>query len=120
MTDQQKRKRGRRFIWHDGDFVVVEPGERLPERKIDKRLRAGPVELGKIRRARNVTQTELAGAMGIDQAEISRLERRGDFHLSTVLNYLNGLDATELEVTITFGDGSEMVLPMAVRGASSR
>jgi DNA-binding transcriptional regulator YiaG len=118
MTDEQKRTRARRFIWLDGDFVVLEPGEQLPERKIDKRLRAGPVELGKIRRARNVTQTELAAAMGVDQAEISRLERRGDFRLSTVLNYLNGLDATGLEVTITFGDGSEMVLPMPVRKAS--
>jgi len=121
MTEREQRARGRRFVWRDGDFVAVKRGERVAPRKIDQQVGAGPgFELGQIRRARNMTQTELAGAMGIDQAEVSRLERRDDVHVSTVLNYLNSLDVAELEVTLTFRDGTEMVLPVDLESAGRR
>jgi DNA-binding XRE family transcriptional regulator len=99
-----------RFVWQEGDFVVVRPGEQ-PRRPARSRA-SGSVELAKVRRAQEVTQSELAEQLGVGQEQISRFERRGDFRMSTVLEYLKGLDVTDVELTLTFQDGTEMVLPL--------
>jgi len=44
--------------------------------------------LAEIRKAADLTQAEVALAMGVNQSDISRLERRGDMLLSTLATYL--------------------------------
>lgn len=49
-----------------------------------------------------VPQTELAARTGLDQPEVSRLERRPDHLVSTLRRYVEALGG-ELEVTARFG-----------------
>jgi len=37
-----------------------------------------------LRKARNITQAELAKALGVKQEQVSRSEKRADIHLSTL------------------------------------
>jgi len=47
------------------------------------------------------TQADVAAATGIDQAEISRIERREDLRLSTLRRYAGALGA-ECEIVFVF------------------
>jgi len=49
------------------------------------------------------TQVEVAEAMGVAQAEVSRLEGRTDSKLSTIERYVEALGG-EFEVVARFGD----------------
>jgi hypothetical protein len=107
-----RKPRAEPFVSREGDFVVVKPGEE-PKRPGRPRERVGPgLELGELRRARNITQEELAATMGVDQAQVSRLEGRGDFRLSTLLEYLRGLGATGAAIAVNFDDAPDVVLPV--------
>ncbi|UAK53335.1 helix-turn-helix domain-containing protein [Mycolicibacterium smegmatis] len=48
------------------------------------------VELSRIRNLADLTQAQLAEAMGTKQTVVSRLERQTDWKLSTLASYLNG------------------------------
>jgi hypothetical protein len=50
-----------------------------------------------------VSQVELAAAMGVDQAFVSRLERRADVKLSAVRQYVTALGG-QLELGVRFTD----------------
>lgn len=54
-----------------------------------------------VREAMHRTQADVAAAAGVDQAEISRIERRGDVRLSTMRKYAGALGA-ECEVVFVF------------------
>ncbi len=51
------------------------------------------------------SQVEVAEAMGVAQAEVSRLEGRADTKLSTIVRYVKALGG-EVEVVARFGDRS--------------
>jgi transcriptional regulator with XRE-family HTH domain len=52
------------------------------------------IDLAAIRRATGLTQTELAAALGVGQAQISKLERQDDMLISTLASYLKAVEAT--------------------------
>lgn len=104
-----------RFVWQDGDFVVVRPGER-PRRPARSRA-GGSMELAKIRR--EVTQNEVDEELGSGRNRPLGWSA-GDFRMSTVLEYLQGLDVTDVELTLKFHDGTEMVLPVPLEPGSGR
>ena len=57
--------------------------------------------LAELRRAAQLTQTDLGAAMGLPQAKVSRLERGGDMLLSTFTRYLAAVgDHPRVVVTI--------------------
>ena len=62
-----------------------------------------------IREAAGKTQTEVAQALKSTQSEVSRLEHRNDFHLSTLREYVHALGG-ELEVIANFGKRRVRVL----------
>ena len=62
------------------------------------------MQLNELRRARELTQQELAEAIGITQGEISKLERRSDMYLSTLRRYVRAMGG-ELEIVARFPDG---------------
>jgi DNA-binding transcriptional regulator YiaG len=56
-----------------------------------------------IREARDLTQEELAAALGTTQASVSKLERRSDVYLSSARRYVEAMGG-ELEITARFPD----------------
>jgi DNA-binding XRE family transcriptional regulator len=49
------------------------------------------VSLGELRRARHLTQAQLASAVGMSQSDLSKAERRGDPKLGTIRSLVEGL-----------------------------
>lgn len=52
------------------------------------------LNLRQLRAALNLTQTQLAEALGIGQDEVSRTERRADMLVSTLRNYVEAMGGT--------------------------
>jgi len=71
------------------------------EREVEQELLA--MDLRELREAAGKTQKEMAAALRTVQPEISRLERRGDFHFSTLERYVSALGG-ELEIVANFGN----------------
>ena len=63
------------------------------------------MDLRAIREMAGKTQVDVAGATGMAQSEISRLEKREDTRLSTLRRYVESLGG-KLEVIAVFGDKS--------------
>lgn len=59
--------------------------------------------LAELRRLRELTQVDLAEALGMKQPSVSHIEHTGDLHLSTLRTYVEALGGT-IEVTAIFGD----------------
>ncbi len=71
--------------------------------------------LAAVRKAADLTQVELARAMGVAQSEISRIESRPDMLLSTLANYLAAAgDRPRVVVTIA-GKDIEVDLTSLIR-----
>lgn len=64
-------------------------------------LKDRAMSLRAVREATGATQTAVATAAAIDQAEVSRLEQRDDAKLSTLRRYLRALGA-DLELAAVF------------------
>ena len=86
------------------------------ERKTEAILAS--MDLDELRKARRVTQTELADRLKIQQGNVSRLERRDDMHLSTLRQVVEALGG-ELEITARFPDGQTVRIDRP-RGRSAR
>ena len=65
--------------------------------------------LAEVRRARSVTQTEVAKALGVSQAQVSRIEHQPDLYLSTLEKYLAAIGA-RLELAAVFDNGTRVLL----------
>ena len=63
------------------------------------------MSLHQLRRARELTQSKIAGELHIGQGDISKLERRTDMYVSTLASYLQAIGA-DLEIRAVFPDGS--------------
>ena len=68
------------------------------------------MQLQELRKSRNVTQVELANLMQVEQASISKLERREDMYVSTLREYVRALGG-ELKLVAAFPDGEIQVHP---------
>jgi transcriptional regulator with XRE-family HTH domain len=77
--------------------------ERLAELDGESEQMLLEMDLKELRIAAGRTQKELAEALEQAQGEISRLEQRKDFHLSTLRRYVKALGG-ELEITANFGN----------------
>lgn len=64
--------------------------------------------LGDVRRARAMTQTQLAKALGVSQAQVSRIESQTDLFLSTLASYIEAMGG-ELDLVATFPDEGKRV-----------
>ena len=79
-----------------------------PERraKIERRKRAIRAEmpLYELREARELTQQQIAGLLNVNQAAISKMEKRTDMYLHTLRNFIHAMGG-ELDVIARFPDG---------------
>ncbi len=60
--------------------------------------------LQELRQARALSQAELAEVLGLNQATISKLERRTDMYLSSLRRFVEAMGG-ELEINASFPDG---------------
>jgi Helix-turn-helix domain len=77
---------------------------RARQRKIKKRaaeLMAEEVTLRDLRKAKQITQEEVAQRLSGRQVYVSRLERRADMKLSTLREYVRALGG-DLQLMVTF------------------
>jgi DNA-binding XRE family transcriptional regulator len=73
------------------------------EKRADKILAEMP--LNELRAARQLTQESLAKSLGINQAAVSKMERRTDMYISTLRQFVVAMGG-ELEITARFPDGA--------------
>jgi transcriptional regulator with XRE-family HTH domain len=64
----------------------------------------GELPLQELRQARALSQKELAEVLGLNQATISKLERRADMYLSSLRRFVEAMGG-ELELTANFPEG---------------
>lgn len=60
--------------------------------------------LQELRQARALSQQELAEVLGLNQATVSKLERRTDMYLSSLRRFVEAMGG-ELEICASFPDG---------------
>ena len=86
------------------DFVAKLPKEQQEAiRGRTAELLAEEATLRQIREARERSQVELAKKLHIQQAAVSRLERRTDMYLSTLRTYIEAMGG-QLEIIARFPD----------------
>lgn len=81
-------------------------------RKIARRtnlLIAEEMTMRDLRKARNITQVEMAKSLGVKQEQVSRIEKRTDLHLSTLKRSIEAMGG-ELILTAKFPDGAPVRL----------
>ena len=62
------------------------------------------MSLHQLRKARELTQSKIAEELHIGQGDVSKLERRTDMYVSTLISYLQAVGA-DLEIRAIFPDG---------------
>ncbi len=87
------------------DLMAGWSPERIAEVEAGAREMLLQMPLYRLRQARNLTQDELATAMGTTQASVSKLERRSDVYLSSARRYVEAMGG-EMEITVRFPDGA--------------
>jgi DNA-binding transcriptional regulator YiaG len=70
------------------------------------------MNLAMIRKAGELTQGEVAARLGIGQGDVSKLERRDDWLLSTLLKYLTAAGADDARIVVTV-HGQELDLDLS-------
>ena len=60
--------------------------------------------LDELRAARNLTQEQLAKALGVAQAAVSKMERRADMYISTLQSIIRAMGG-ELKIQVAFPEG---------------
>ena len=66
---------------------------------------AGAISLQELRQARQFSQEQLADALRVRQASISKMERRTDMYISTLRSYIEAMGG-ELDIVARFPDGT--------------
>ena len=66
------------------------------------------MQLQDLRKARNLTQVAVAKTMQVEQAAVSKLERRDDMYVSTLRSYVKALGG-ELKLVASFPDAEIQV-----------
>jgi len=61
--------------------------------------------LDELREAREMTQVHLAKILGVNQAAVSKLERRADMYVSTLQSFVKAMGG-ELKITARFPEGT--------------
>ena len=64
--------------------------------------------LHELRQARALSQQELAEVLGLNQATISKLERRTDMYLSSLRRFVEAMGG-QLEITARFPEGRVLI-----------
>jgi transcriptional regulator with XRE-family HTH domain len=75
--------------------------QRRIEERLQRSLAAMPLE--ELRRSQEMSQLEVAGILGVNQGEVSKIEHRADVRISTLADYVEALGG-RLEIRAVFRD----------------
>ncbi|MGA2183372.1 MAG: XRE family transcriptional regulator [Bryobacteraceae bacterium] len=65
--------------------------------------------LDELRRAKQLTQADMAEMLDVPQSSISRIEQRADMYLSTLRNYVHAMGGV-LQIQAVFSDGGAVAI----------
>ena len=92
------------------EFIAQLPPERQARIAARaKELIAEEMTLRDLRKARDLTQVQIASLLGIGQDHVSRLEQRSDMLLSTLASYVKSMGG-DLKLIVTFPDRAPVAL----------
>lgn len=97
-----------RMKWKD--LKAERPAEVLEGAARKTEAMQAALELNELRRARKLTQEELAERLGIRQANVSKMERRVDMHVSTLRDVVEAMGG-ELHIIAHFPDAEYRIDP---------
>jgi len=81
--------------------------ERAARIEAESKALAAELHLSQLRRARGLTQAALADLLGVQQAEVSRMERRSELYVGTLRKFIEAMNG-ELVLAARFADGTEI------------
>jgi transcriptional regulator with XRE-family HTH domain len=96
-------KRTDEYLTLDGFMRRFSAKERAEIEANARKLTAEMMTFSKLRKARNLTQVEIARLLGIAQENVSRLEHRSDVLISTMRNYVRAMGG-DLRLVALFPD----------------
>ena len=103
---------------HKGFKNLASKIEASPERRaradVRERMYRAAIRLAELRTARGATQSELAEAWEVSQANVSRVERQDDLYLSTLGSYVTALGG-HVELTAVFEDETIDLTPLLTK-----
>jgi transcriptional regulator with XRE-family HTH domain len=85
------------------EFEATLPPEVREGAERKARAMIAAIELNELRKARRLTQKELACRLGSRQSNVSKIERRPDLHVSTLREVIEAMGG-ELRLTAHFPD----------------
>jgi transcriptional regulator with XRE-family HTH domain len=86
------------------------------QQELEDRVALASRHLDEIRRARGMTQVTLASAMGVSQAQITKVEHQADLYVSTLRRFVEAMGG-ELELVARFPDGVAIGVSLAESAA---
>lgn len=89
--------------------ILADPAGKGAYERAREEIERHQASLAKVRKLRALAQATVAEAMGMDQSEISRLERRTDLLLSTLRRFVNATGG-ELHLVASYPDGDVELL----------
>jgi DNA-binding transcriptional regulator YiaG len=105
MSKGSKRK----FITANDFRSQFTPEQRARIAVRTKQLVAEELTLRDLRKALDLTQTQMSATLGVRQAHVSRIEQRTDMLLSTLASYVQAMGGS-LKFVVTFPDRDPVAL----------
>jgi transcriptional regulator with XRE-family HTH domain len=99
----------RKFITADDFRSQFTPEQRARIGVRTRQLVAEELTLRDLRKALDLTQTQLSATLGVRQAHVSRIEQRTDMLLSTLASYVQAMGGS-LKFVVTFPDRDPVAL----------
>jgi transcriptional regulator with XRE-family HTH domain len=93
------------------DLKATLPPEVIERARRKTEAMLAVIELNELRKARKLTQEQLADRLGIRQSNVSKLERRADLLVSTLRDVVEAMGG-ELRVTARFPDAEYEIEPV--------
>lgn len=85
------------------DHIAVLPADSQQRIKSKANILSQSIKLAKLRKTKQLNQSELAALMGVSQASISKVESGKDIQLSTLQNYVSALGG-EISIVVKMPD----------------
>jgi transcriptional regulator with XRE-family HTH domain len=86
----------------------MSPESRERSRLLAEKYRA-EMPLDELREAREMTQVHLARILKVNQAAVSKMERRTDMYISTLQDFIRAMGG-ELKITAKFPEGTVEII----------
>jgi len=82
-------------------LVAIDPARRTAIEAEADRLHTEYLTLQELRKAKEMTQVQLAAVLGVQQATVAKYERQSDLLLSTLTSYVRAMGG-DLKLTVEF------------------